>query len=358
MKKKHKKILTISLIVLAIGLIAYFGGFFSVIGWSNTLGNYSNKFHIQDTTLGNQITEAYLPLPTNTTNFSFTIDYSLTTYFDSGTDGQVFVSYEVYNYNTNQYERIHTKDWAIKNYVRDQSKLKMKGEEVYGTGIPQHFYALEVSQAVYQRYYGCLDGMTTTESIAMNPWVEGTSSYSYICLYPDNYLELHNYDEDEGWDTLYFPPLINLDTDYIKDDKSLFRISVNSKSNGLDSLRYNDFDIELWNIERNLSSMTVYRLIDNKCELYEIPNGQNLPTDYLSLEECQSHIIINPCGNGVLETNEQCDDGNIINDDGCSSTCQNEISPPNPNYWKFIGIILGLITFIAGLIFVLRRFKR
>lgn len=30
------------------------------------------------------------------------------------------------------------------------------------------------------------------------------------------------------------------------------------------------------------------------------------------------------CGNGALETGEQCDDGNLINGDGCSSTCQNE----------------------------------
>ncbi len=30
------------------------------------------------------------------------------------------------------------------------------------------------------------------------------------------------------------------------------------------------------------------------------------------------------CGNGKLETGEQCDDGNLINGDGCSSTCQTE----------------------------------
>ncbi|HVM95832.1 MAG TPA: PQQ-dependent sugar dehydrogenase [Candidatus Acidoferrales bacterium] len=30
------------------------------------------------------------------------------------------------------------------------------------------------------------------------------------------------------------------------------------------------------------------------------------------------------CGNGVLEAGEQCDDGNVINGDGCSATCQLE----------------------------------
>jgi cysteine-rich repeat protein len=33
-----------------------------------------------------------------------------------------------------------------------------------------------------------------------------------------------------------------------------------------------------------------------------------------------------PCGNGVLQTGEQCDDGNTVDGDGCSSTCQLEIN--------------------------------
>ncbi len=34
------------------------------------------------------------------------------------------------------------------------------------------------------------------------------------------------------------------------------------------------------------------------------------------------------CGNGILEAGEQCDDGNTVNGDGCSSTCQIETPPP------------------------------
>ena len=35
------------------------------------------------------------------------------------------------------------------------------------------------------------------------------------------------------------------------------------------------------------------------------------------------------CGNGVIETGEQCDDGNTASGDGCSSTCQTEaVTPP------------------------------
>ncbi|MBI3387242.1 MAG: SBBP repeat-containing protein [Deltaproteobacteria bacterium] len=35
------------------------------------------------------------------------------------------------------------------------------------------------------------------------------------------------------------------------------------------------------------------------------------------------------CGNGVLEVMEQCDDGNLTNGDGCSSTCTYELIPGN-----------------------------
>lgn len=31
------------------------------------------------------------------------------------------------------------------------------------------------------------------------------------------------------------------------------------------------------------------------------------------------------CGNNVLDEGEQCDDGNMVSNDGCSSTCENEL---------------------------------
>lgn len=35
------------------------------------------------------------------------------------------------------------------------------------------------------------------------------------------------------------------------------------------------------------------------------------------------------CGNGIWESPEQCDDGNKVNDDGCSSRCLLEGRPKN-----------------------------
>jgi len=35
------------------------------------------------------------------------------------------------------------------------------------------------------------------------------------------------------------------------------------------------------------------------------------------------------CGNGVVDLGEQCDDGNRVNGDGCSSACRIENRPPS-----------------------------
>ena len=36
------------------------------------------------------------------------------------------------------------------------------------------------------------------------------------------------------------------------------------------------------------------------------------------------------CGNGTVETGEECDDANTVSGDGCSSTCEEEITPTTP----------------------------
>lgn len=51
-----------------------------------------------------------------------------------------------------------------------------------------------------------------------------------------------------------------------------------------------------------------------------IPNGQGGYRTCLATADCYTPV----CGNGVLDSNEQCDDGNKIDEDGCSSNCQIE----------------------------------
>jgi len=41
-------------------------------------------------------------------------------------------------------------------------------------------------------------------------------------------------------------------------------------------------------------------------------------------------FAVDKCGNGSIGTDEQCDDGNIIDGDGCSSTCRLELCGPVP----------------------------
>jgi cysteine-rich repeat protein len=49
-----------------------------------------------------------------------------------------------------------------------------------------------------------------------------------------------------------------------------------------------------------------------------------------SSSSSSSTAAVNPlCGNGTLEAPEQCDDGNVLNDDGCSSIC---VIVPEPTY--------------------------
>ena len=57
----------------------------------------------------------------------------------------------------------------------------------------------------------------------------------------------------------------------------------------------------------------------------------------LAQETCGGEIEC-VCGDGVVDAGEQCDDGNLINGDGCSETCEVEQPPSTegctPGYWK------------------------
>jgi cysteine-rich repeat protein len=48
------------------------------------------------------------------------------------------------------------------------------------------------------------------------------------------------------------------------------------------------------------------------------------PYESLTLTEIEAAVIISPiiCGNGILEPGEECDDGNLINGDGCDDQCK------------------------------------
>ncbi|MDH3627478.1 MAG: DUF4215 domain-containing protein, partial [Acidobacteriota bacterium] len=43
---------------------------------------------------------------------------------------------------------------------------------------------------------------------------------------------------------------------------------------------------------------------------------------------CDSSCVMEVCGNGVVQINEECDDGNLVNGDGCDAMCLDEPLPP------------------------------
>ena len=47
-------------------------------------------------------------------------------------------------------------------------------------------------------------------------------------------------------------------------------------------------------------------------------------TTTTTLSTTTTTLPVNPCGNGVLGAGEECDDGNLVDGDGCSSTCKFE----------------------------------
>ena len=69
---------------------------------------------------------------------------------------------------------------------------------------------------------------------------------------------------------------------------------------------------------------------DEQCD-----DGNTIAGDGCS-EACAVESGNPSCGDGILETGEQCDDGNVVGHDGCSATCETEPSdvPCTPNSYR------------------------
>jgi len=68
---------------------------------------------------------------------------------------------------------------------------------------------------------------------------------------------------------------------------------------------------------------------DDTCNalcLWEIPEIECPVCEEGDTEDDPPSCPTTVCGNGILETGEQCDDGNTVNSDGCSSVCAREVS--------------------------------
>lgn len=292
MKKKNQKIKTILVflsVFVLLSVVFYFGVMQSVLGWSQYLSDFSNKFDLQGTNAETSL--AYLKVPKNTNEFSFTIFYHFSVRKSQSLDGKANILYEVFNHETQNFETIHNKQWVLPYSSLGDTDFRIRGISVYGNGIPQRITQNTISLGTYERTYGCLDGMTIEQAKQLNPPSEGTSTYVYKCAYPDESLRLHDYNDKDWGDIYYFPNLVTLDSKYILEDKVTFRITA-SRSGGLDTLSYSDFDVELWDIKTEFS--TYYRFENEECNEIQLMTYQTTPNDYLTEKECRKANNLKP----------------------------------------------------------------
>jgi cysteine-rich repeat protein len=81
----------------------------------------------------------------------------------------------------------------------------------------------------------------------------------------------------------------------------------------------------------------VNALIDEVAIYNRTLTADEISTQFIRSSAGQSYCAAAPvCGNSVVEAGEQCDDGNVVSGDGCSSTCIIEAGCPGGmiSYWK------------------------
>jgi cysteine-rich repeat protein len=88
--------------------------------------------------------------------------------------------------------------------------------------------------------------------------------------------------------------------------------------------------------DKSTSPWTI--LYDEPCNHFTGCNHLGAPGDYscvvVGKDGCTENCKFSVCGNNIIESGEKCDDGNIIDGDGCSSTCQGEFECCFCKYWE------------------------
>lgn len=81
-----------------------------------------------------------------------------------------------------------------------------------------------------------------------------------------------------------------------------------------------------WPVGDNITKATMERKDDSSWQTSAVAGGSPKAQNTLPQLPADQGQVIAQCGNGILETGEQCDDNNTVNGDGCSSSCQTESS--------------------------------
>jgi hypothetical protein len=360
MKKKLKKNLILSgiilFLVIAFGLILYFGVLQSVLGVSEAL-NYKTTFDYNDGEVGIKSVEATLNLPIQTSEFSLTPYYNRYTANDGS--GSFAIKYEIFNYQTNSWETFHDKTWVL---TTSASRVSTEGGEIYTKGVPMQIVsdkttATGVYPSITNKYYSCADGKTVEQYIALGLIPTSTDPtrliWNQYCVYQEGSAV-----DTGSQNRRYFPPLYTFNTNYISNNQALFRITYNGITSSMSDPDNTAFKIELWKVITNEATVWTYNTTTLICESSSKYTYELTTNDYYSEIDCkiannitevEKCSIFNPCGVGY-----DCIDG------VCEEIEEPPIQPPvnekEINWKKIITwVSISLVVIFIITIILLRK---
>jgi hypothetical protein len=338
----------IILLVVAFGLMIYFGVINSVTGVNQVL-NYKTTFDFNDGDTGTKSSEANLNLPIQTTEFSLTPYYNRYTANDGS--GSFAIKYEIFNYNTNSWEVFHDKTWSL---TTSASRVSTEGGEIYTKGVPMQIVsdkttATGVYPSITNKYYSCADGKTVEQYIASGLIPTSTDPtrliWNQYCIYQEGSAV------DTGSQVRrYFPPLYTFNTNYISNNQALFRITYNGITSSMSDPDNTAFQIELWKVITNKANVWTYNPTTSKCVISSKYTYELTAEDYYSEIDCKLANIEEPIPDEPNEPGEPNEpDEEEPNEDPIEDT------EPKLIDWKkiIIWVSISLIVIFIFLAFIL-----
>jgi cysteine-rich repeat protein len=86
---------------------------------------------------------------------------------------------------------------------------------------------------------------------------------------------------------------------------------------------WTDWDLKWWN--GSIDEVAIFNRALSETEIQALYDKSNSGKNYCAL------LV---CGDGIVDAGEECDDGNTISGDGCSSTCMSECPDGMVSYWQ------------------------
>ena len=138
-----------------------------------------------------------------------------------------------------------------------------------------------------------------------------------------------NWESDCGWGKTNWGNTASIELTY---DVPVYATNV--------SVLYDEYEtlhkIDLWDIDSS-EWVNVHNGFSNNCPYVKTFNGIDFLTNKVRITSigsdwcmidavklCGETTFIPVCGNGIIESGEECDDGNLVNGDACSSDCKIE----------------------------------